>query len=95
MLVPGVVGQALPGVRDDDGVRLVGSGASRPGLEGEPRRQRDRPDGPDPDPLAGVDLDHGSARPFRTADVPLVGVVLLGVALALANWAVRLLWLLR
>lgn len=37
----------------------------------------------------------GRPWPFRTADVPLVGVVLLGVALALANWAVRLLWLLR
>jgi Protein of unknown function (DUF2752) len=37
----------------------------------------------------------GRTWPFRTADVPLVGVVLLGVALALANWAVRLLWLLR
>lgn len=37
----------------------------------------------------------GKTWPFRTPDAPLVGVVLLGMALALTNWAVRLLWLLR
>ena len=37
----------------------------------------------------------GRAWPFRTLEGPLVGVVLAGVALALASWAVRLLWLFR
>lgn len=35
----------------------------------------------------------GRPRPFRTVDGPLVGVVLVGVAMSLASWAVRLLWL--
>jgi len=33
----------------------------------------------------------GRTWPFRSADVPLVTVVLMGVALALASWALRLL----
>lgn len=37
----------------------------------------------------------GRPWPFRTVEGPLVGVVLAGVALALASWAVRLLWLFR
>lgn len=37
----------------------------------------------------------GRTWPFRTAEGPLVGGVLAGVALALASWVVRLLWLLR
>ena len=35
----------------------------------------------------------GRPRPFRTVEGPLVGVVLVGVGISLASWAVRLLWL--
>ena len=34
----------------------------------------------------------GRTRPFRSAEGPLVGVVLAAVALALLSWAFRLLW---